>query len=287
MAGGSGTRLAPTTIGVNKSLLPVYDKPMIYYPISLLMMAGVRDILLVVSPRELDVFRRLLGDGSRFGISLQYVIEEEPLGTIQAFFLGRDFIGAEALALALGDNVFFGRGLDSVMTSAARRFEERGGAHVFCRRVDDPRDFGVIEYGADGEIRSFESKPRHPKSPYAITGLFFFDHETIGLAQDLGHRDDGSFGIPQLLEHCLKSGTLHSTVLDDEIMWFDAGTPRRLLDAASAVQAYQEDAGRYAGSIEQTAFECGAIDAGQLCALSDELSATEYGSYLARLAHGG
>lgn len=284
MAGGCGTRLYPTTKAVNKTLLPVYDKPMIYYPLSLLMAAGVREILLVLSQKELPAFRELLGDGRRFGVHISYMIEEKPLGTGGAFLLCRDFIGNDAFALALGDNIFFGQGLESVVKSAAEKFVISGGAQIFCRYVEDPRDFGVIEFDADGGIRALESKPQKPKSHYAVTGLFFFDQEVVELVKTVARSDDGLVDFPELLRHYLIHGKLHSVILDEDIRWFDAGTPQRLFEASAAVKAFQESHKKYAGCIEEIAYDCSLISLAQLSDLSAGMPNTEYGRHLLELA---
>lgn len=286
MAGGCGTRLYPTTKIINKTLLPVYDKPMIYYPLSLLLMAGVREILLVLAERELTAYRELLGDGSRYGICIRYAVEEQPLGTCGAFLLGRDFIGDEAFALALGDNIFFGQGLADIVKSASERFEINGGAQIFCRHVEDPRDFGVVEFDSDGGIRTLESKPQNPKSHYAVTGLFFFDPEVTDLAKADGQSEGALVEFPLLLKNYLACGRLHSVILDEDIQWFDAGTPQRLFDASAAVRTFQESRGQYAGCLEGTAFECGLIDRERLSVLSAGLLSTEYGRHLQSLAEG-
>ena len=287
MAGGCGTRLYPTTKAVNKSLLPVYDKPMIYYQISLLMTAGVREILINISPGELHRYQALLGDGSRYGIQIRYAVENKPLGIIRALIDFREFINGEAFAMMLGDNIFLGQGLDRTVQLATEAFETCKGAEVFCRYVSNPRDFGVVEFDDHGGIRTLESKPQEPRSHYAVTGLFFFQPEIVDVAKKVRDTEGRFMELSELLKYCLTLGQLHSVILDEDIQWFDAGTPQRMFEAAAAVKAYQEKYKKYAGCIEEIAFDHGLIGSERLAALSSGLLNTDYGRHISMLAAQG
>ena len=280
MGGGHGTRLYPSTRAINKSLIPVYDKPMIYYPVTLLLMAGVTDILIMGEKRDLVAYQTLLGDGSRFGLRFRYEIDRLRYGTAGALINARHFIGSDRVAIALGDNVFIGEHLCRDVTAAAKRFEETGGAMVFCHYEEDSRSFGVVEYDGQGNILSLQNRSQTPISHYAVTGLFFFDNRGIELVEQMEIREDGTISLPEFLRKHLQLGRLHSTILDETIQWFDAGTPRRLLTASEAVRAFQDAHGKYAGCIEETAAEMGLIDAQQLRVLAQDLESTEYGEYL-------
>ena len=283
-AGGSGTRLYPATRAVNKHFFPIYDKPAIYYPVSLLIGAGVTELLLCVFEKDLQAYRELFGDGGSFGVSIRYQAENRPMTVPETLLESRAFLGTEAFAVALGDNVFLGEALPRRIREAAARFETKKGAAVFCKAVDDPRDYGVLEYDGEGAIRSLESKPRSPKSNYAVTGLFFFDRdvfETIGRTKPAS---DGSVNFGDLLRQYLKEGRLHSEILDGDIQWFDTGTPERMYQACTAVRAFQQEHGVYAGSVADAAFDAGLIGAARLAELSAALKPTDYGAHLARRA---
>lgn len=280
MAGGHGTRLYPSGRAISKSLIPVYDKPMIYYPLTLLMMAGVKEILLIGVERDMPRYRELLGDGSRLGIRLCYRGVVNPLGLLADFIKAGDFIGSDMTAIALGDNIFIGEKLDYAIRTAKKQFEETGGVQLFCHYAEDPRSYGVVEYDEKGNILSLQSKPQVPVSHYAVTGLFFFDRSAIGFAEQTEIGADGTISFPALLRRYLRDGRLHSALLDDDIEWFDAGTPQRLLEASLAVKAYQDTHDAYAGCIEETAAALGLIDAQQLENLARDMEHTEYGRHL-------
>ena len=282
--GGSGTRLYPSTLAVNKHFFPVYDKPAIYYPISLLIQAGVTDIILRVNLKDQQTYRDLLGDGSRFGVSIRYQ-ERTETGTISDTLMEcRDLIGTQPAAVALGDNVFIAENLRQRLRGAVERFYENGGAAVFCKAVEDPREFGVVEYDADGRILSLDSKPQNPRSNYAVTGLFFFDETVFETIERTKPSEDGSVNFAEMLRQSLREGRLHSEILDDGVQWFDTGTPERLFQASAAVRDFQNSHASLAGSIEEAAFDCGRIDKNRLLDLSRELYPTAYAKHLARRA---
>ncbi|MDO5132286.1 MAG: sugar phosphate nucleotidyltransferase [Eubacteriales bacterium] len=282
--GGNGTRLYPSTKAVNKHFFPVYDKPAIYYPISLLIQAGITDIIFRVNFRDQQTYRDLLGDGSRFGVSIRYQEETETVTIPGTLMECRALIGTQPAAVALGDNVFIGENLRQRLRGAVERFYENGGASVFCKAVEDPREFGVVEYDADGRILSLESKPRNPRSNYAVTGLFFFDETMFETIERTKPSEDGSVNFAEMLRQYLREGRLHSEILDDGVQWFDTGTPERLFQASAAVRDFQNSHASCAGSIEEAAFDCGRIDRNRLLELSAELHPTAYAEYLARRA---
>ena len=283
-AGGSGTRLYPSTKAVNKHFFPIYDKPAVYYPISLLITAGVTEILLSVFEKDAQAYFDLLGDGDRFGVSIRYQAEDRPMTIPETLVKCADFIGTQSAAVALGDNVFLGEGLRRSMCGAVDRFCAAGGATVFCKEVEDPRDYGVLNFNADGSICSLESKPRNPRSNYAVTGLFFFDSDVFETIKRTEPSEDGSVNFADMLRQFLKDGKLHSEILDESVLWFDTGTPERMYQACSAVRAFQKCHAAYAGSIEEAAFDRGLIDAERLQSLSEALKPTAYGRHLAQLA---
>ena len=282
--GGQGTRLHPCTKAVNKVLFPVYDKPAVYYPISLLIMAGVTDILIDVSAEHQEAYYRLLGDGSRFGINISYFIEERTMTPPEMFLQCRSFIGTDSVVVALGDNIFVGEDIRQTLEDAAENFEKTKGATVFCKEVDDPWNYGVVEYKGDGSICSLESKPRIPKSNNAVTGLFFFDDTLFEVIGRTKPAEDGSIVLADLLVEYLRDGRLNSVLLNEGIQWFDAGTPERLYLASGAVRAFQQSHETLAGSIEEAAFEKGLIDRNRLSELAADMSAAPLGQYLAELA---
>ena len=283
-AGGSGTRLYPSTRAVNKHFFPIYDKPAVYYPISLLITAGVTEILLSIFQKDRQAYYELLGDGSRFGVSIRYQAEDRPMTIPETLTACRDFVGTQSIAIALGDNVFLGEGLRQSVRSAAERFCETGGAAVFCKAVEDPRDFGVLDYNADGSIRALESKPREPRSNFAVTGLFFFDADVFETIKRTKPSEDGSVNFAEMLRQYLREGRLHSEILGEGVQWFDTGTPERLYQACGAVRAFQQRHSVCAGSIEEAAFDCGLIDKERLLVLSEALKPTAYGRHLAQRA---
>ena len=285
LAGGSGTRLHPMTLAASKQLLPVYDKPMVYYPLGTLMLAGVRDILLISTPADLPAFRRLLGDGSQFGITLTYAEQPRPEGIAQAFHIGAEWIGGEACALALGDNIIYGHGLVEQLQAAARR-ALAGEATVFGYRVADPERYGVAEFDAEGRVLSIEEKPAKPKSDWAVIGLYFYDSRVTQLARDLAPSARGELEITDLNKAYLALGALRAEQMGRGCAWLDAGTPGSLLQAALFVQTVQDRQGLQVGCPEEIAFRMGFIDAAALLARAEALGKTAYGAYLRDLAQG-
>jgi glucose-1-phosphate thymidylyltransferase len=281
LAGGSGTRLYPMTRGVSKQLLPVYDKPMVYYPLSTLMLAGIRDILVITTPDDQAAFRRLLGDGRSFGIRLAYAVQPRPEGLAQAFLIGRDFVGDSAVALALGDNLFYGHGLSQVLHRAAAR---PAGATVFAYWVRDPERYGVVEFDAGGRAVGIEEKPARPRSPYAVTGLYFYDNRVLEIAAGLRPSARGELEITDVNRAYLAAGTLHVERLGRGVAWLDTGTPESLLQAGHFVAAIQERQGLVVACPEEIAFRLGHLGRDDLRRAADLLGASAYGGYLRRLA---
>ncbi|HSM51573.1 MAG TPA: glucose-1-phosphate thymidylyltransferase RfbA [Thermoanaerobaculia bacterium] len=280
LAGGAGSRLHPLTLGVSKQLLPVYDKPMVYYPLSSLMLAGIRDILLITTPEDQAAFRRLLGDGGRFGIRLEYAVQPEPGGLAQAFLIGRDFVGGDRVALALGDNVFYGHGFSADVAAAAARSR---GATVFAYRVRDPERYGVVELGADGRALSIEEKPRQPRSHLAVTGLYFYDQRVVEIAAGLRPSPRGELEITDVNRAYLALGELHVPVLGRGIAWLDTGTHESLAQASSVIQAIEERQGLKVACLEEIAYRQGWLTAAEVAREAEALARAEYGQYLARL----
>jgi glucose-1-phosphate thymidylyltransferase len=281
LAGGSGTRLYPLTIGVSKQLLPVYDKPMIYYPLSMLMLAGIREILVISSPDALPVFMRLLGDGARWGLAFSYVEQSEPRGLADAFRVGRDFIGDSPVALILGDNIFYGRGLPRQLRAAAQL---ESGALIFAYPVKDPSRYGVVEFDETGKALSIEEKPAEPRSHYAVPGLYFYDNEVVEIAADLKPSPRGELEITDVNRTYLERGQLRVDTFGRGIAWLDAGTHESLLQAANFVQAVEDRQGMMISCPEEIAYRLGYITADQLRALGEAMSGNQYGRYLIRLA---
>ncbi|WP_280450346.1 glucose-1-phosphate thymidylyltransferase RfbA [Nocardia cyriacigeorgica] len=282
LAGGTGTRLHPITRGVSKQLVPVYDKPMVYYPLSTLMLAGIREILVITTPEDADSFRRLLGDGPQFGITIDYVVQPEPDGLARAFVLGADHIGTECAALVLGDNIFHGPGLGTSLN----RFAGLDGGAVFAYRVSDPGAYGVVEF-ADGRAISIEEKPKVPRSNYAIPGLYFYDNDVVEIARGLRPSARGEYEITDINRAYLEAGKLRVDVLARGTAWLDTGTFDSLLDAANYVRTIEERQGLKIGVPEEVAWRMGYIDDEQLCALADPLVRSGYGSYLLDLLERG
>ncbi len=282
LAGGTGSRLHPITRGVSKQLVPVYDKPMVYYPLSTLMLAGIRDILVITTPEDADAFRRLLGDGSQFGLSIGYVVQPEPDGLARAFVLGADHIGTEAAALVLGDNIFHGPGLGTRL----RRFDGLDGGAVFAYRVSDPSAYGVVEF-ADGKAISIEEKPKLPRSNYAIPGLYFYDNDVVEIARDLRPSQRGEYEITDINRTYLEQGRLSVEVLARGTAWLDTGTFDSLLDASNYVRTIEERQGLKIGVPEEVAWRLGFIDDEQLCRLAEPLARSGYGKYLLELIEHG
>ncbi|MEU8257344.1 glucose-1-phosphate thymidylyltransferase RfbA [Micromonospora inaquosa] len=276
LAGGTGSRLWPITRAVSKQLMPIFDKPMIYYPLSTLVMSGVREILVITTPDDQDQFRRLLGDGSQFGLRLEYVSQERPEGIAQAFILGADFIGAESVALVLGDNIFHGVGL-------GRQLADHGdpvGGRVFAYQVANPQEYGVVDFDADGRVLSIEEKPARPKSRYAVPGLYFYDNRVVGIARKLTPSARGELEITAVNEAYRETGELSVTVLDRGTAWLDTGTFTSMMQAAEFVRVVEERQGLKIGCVEEVAWRAGLIDDAQLRALAEPLTKSGYGDYL-------
>lgn len=284
LAGGSGTRLHPLTYSLSKQLLPVYDKPMIYYPLSVLMLAGIREILVISTPDHLGLFKDLLGDGGRWGVRLEYAEQPRPEGIAQALLIARDFLAGEPCCLILGDNIFYGGGLAEMLGRVAAR---REGATVFGYRVSDPERYGVVEFDADDQVLSLEEKPQSPKSHYAVTGLYFYDSEVTSIAATLKPSARGELEITDLNKVYLARGLLRVERLGRGAAWLDTGTHDALLQAGNYVQTIELRQGLKIACLEEIAFDLGYIDREQLLALASPLAKTEYGRYLVRVAAGG
>jgi glucose-1-phosphate thymidylyltransferase len=283
LAGGSGTRLSPITRGISKQLMPVFDKPMIYYPLSTLVAGGIRDILVITTPEDQDQFRRLLGDGSHLGIRIEYAVQPRPEGLAQAFVIGADFIGDDTVALILGDNIFHGVGLGRQLKG------NHGvvGGRVFAYHVANPGRYGVVEFGAGGRVLSIEEKPAVPRSSYAVPGLYFYDNEVVKIASDLRPSGRGELEITAVNQEYLARGTLRVTVLERGTAWLDTGTFISLMQAGEFVRVVEERQGLKIGCIEEVAWREGLIDDDQLRALAEPLVPSGYGEYLLRLAAEG
>jgi glucose-1-phosphate thymidylyltransferase len=284
LAGGSGTRLYPVTRAISKQLVPVHDKPMIYYPLSTLMLAGIRDILIITTPEDQAAFKRLLGDGKDLGLSLSYAVQPKPEGLAQAFIIGKEFIGKDRAALVLGDNIFYGHGLPAYLRSAAERTD---GATVFAYQVRDPQRYGVVEFDAKGTAVSLEEKPSNPKSNYAVTGLYFYDNSVLDIAAKLKPSPRGELEITDLNREYLKRGKLHVERLGRGIAWLDTGTHEALLQASTFIQVIEERQALKVACLEEIAYAFGYIDEKQLRALAEPMKKNEYGQYLLRLADEG
>lgn len=286
LAGGSGTRLYPLTTVTSKQLLPVYDKPMVYYPLSVLMMAGIREILIISTPEDLPNFERLLGDGGQFGINLSYAVQPSPDGLAQAFIIGEDFIAGDSCALVLGDNIFFGNGLKRHLRAAVSDAERMGGATVFGYYVDDPERFGVVEFDCDYNVVSIEEKPEHPKSNYAVTGLYFYDSRVCAFAKQVKPSARGELEITTLNQMYLKEGSLNVVTLRRGYAWLDTGTMESLFEAGEFVRAVERSQGMPVSVIEEIAYENGWIDRERLAEAAGKYHKSEYGKYLRKVAEG-
>ena len=280
LAGGEGTRLYPVTSVVSKQLLPVYDKPMVYYPLSVLMLAGIRDILVVTTPRDARGFRDLLGDGHRWGLDLRHAVQPRPGGIAQAFLIGREFIGTDSCALVLGDNIFHGHGLTEKLETARER---RQGATVFACQVPDPERYGVVDFDAEGRATSIEEKPAEPRSPWAVTGLYFYDNEVVRIAEHVRPSARGELEITDVNRHYLERGALHVERLGRGFAWFDTGTHESLVEAGAFVQTIEKRQNQRIAVPEEIAFQSGWIDEDELAVLGERLGKSPYGEYLLRL----
>ena len=286
LAGGSGTRLYPLTKAISKQIMPIYDKPMIYYPLSTLMLAGIREVLIISTPRDLPVFRELLGDGKQLGMDIQYAIQEAPNGLAEAFIIGADFIGNDAVALVLGDNIFYGQSFSKVLLSAAERTESQPGATIFGYYVRDPREYGVVEFDENGVAISIEEKPAEPKSNYAVPGLYFYDNSVVEIAKTIKPSARGELEITAVNNEYLNRGNLHVETLGRGFAWLDTGNHDMLLQAAEFVSTFQKRQGMYVSCIEEIAYKRGFITREQLLKLAEPLMKTDYGKYLVDVSNG-
>lgn len=283
LAGGSGTRLYPLTKAISKQIMPVYDKPMIYYPLSTLMLAGIREILIISTPRDLPVFEELFGTGEQLGLSMSYAVQEHPNGLAEAFLIGEEFIGSDRVALVLGDNIFYGQSFSKVLERAAAREK---GATIFGYYVRDPREYGVVEFDGEGRALSIEEKPREPKSNYAVPGLYFYDNDVVEIAKNVQPSARGELEITSVNNEYLQRGTLRVETLGRGFAWLDTGSHDMLLDAADFVSAFQKRQGLYISCIEEIAYKKGFITRDQLIELAQPLLKTAYGRYLLEVAEG-
>ena len=283
LAGGRGTRLYPMTKTVSKQLLPIYDKPLIYYPLSVLLLAGIREILVISTPDDLPMYKKLLGDGSRLGVSFSYKVQERPRGLADAFIVGEEFIGKDSVCLILGDNVFYGTNLSSVLWQA---MESERGATIFGYPVHDPRAYGVVEFDKDFKVLSIEEKPQRPKSNYAVPGLYLYDNRVIDIAKHVKPSARGEIEITSVNNAYLEMGELNVVLLKRGMAWLDTGSPKGMLQAAEFVETIQERQGFYVSCIEEIAWRRGFITTQQLLELGEELYMTDYGQYLIEIAKG-
>jgi glucose-1-phosphate thymidylyltransferase len=284
LAGGSGTRLYPLTKAISKQIMPVFDKPMIYYPLSTLMLAGIKDVLIISTPRDLPVFEELLEDGSQLGMNIQYAVQDAPDGLAEAFIIGADFIGDDSVALVLGDNIFYGQSFSKTLISARERVEKNGGATIFGYYVRDPREYGVVEFDDNGKAISIEEKPAKPKSNYAVPGLYFYDNDVVKIAKTIKPSARGELEITAVNNAYLDRGDLFVETLGRGFAWLDTGNHDMLLQAANFVATIQKRQGMYVSCIEEIAFKRGFITADQLKKLAEPLMKSDYGKYLVEVA---
>jgi glucose-1-phosphate thymidylyltransferase len=276
LAGGSGTRLHPLTLAVSKQLMPIYDKPMIYYPLSTLMWSGIKEILIISTPHDLPLFRQLLGDGKKLGCRFEYAVQEQPNGLAEAFIIGKEFIGKDKVALVLGDNIFYGTGLSDLLLAN----NDPDGGIIYAYHVHDPERYGVVDFDKEGKVLSIEEKPTAPKSNYAVPGIYFYDNDVVEIAANIKPSHRGEIEITDVNKEYLKRGKLKVSILDRGTAWFDTGTFNSLMQASQFVQVIEERQGLKIGSIEEVAFKMGYIDANQLKSLAEPLLKSGYGNYL-------
>ncbi len=286
LAGGSGTRLYPLTRAISKQIMPVYDKPMIYYPLSTLMLAGIREVLIISTPRDLPTFKELFGDGSQLGMRFEYAVQEKPRGLADAFIIGDKFIGNDAAALVLGDNIFYGQSFSKLLLQVAARTEQEKGATIFGYYVRDPKEYGVVEFDKDGKAISIEEKPANPKSNYAVPGLYFYDNDVVEIAKNVKPSARGEIEITSINNEYLNRGTLHVETMGRGFAWLDTGNHDALLDAANFVATFQKRQGLYVSCIEEIAYKRGFITKDELLKLAEPLMKTAYGKYLTEVANG-
>ena len=284
LAGGSGTRLHPLTISVSKQLMPIYDKPMVYYPMSMLMLANIKEVLIISTPRDLPLFRELLGDGSQLGMKFEYAEQSNPEGLAQAFIIGEEFLGDDNVALILGDNIFYGADISQTMRDAREVVEREGGGVVFAYHVSDPERYGVVEFGEEGKAISIEEKPENPKSSYAVPGIYYYDNNVINIAKNLKPSERGELEITDVNKKYLNLGKLNVAKLNRGTAWLDAGTHSSMAQSANFVQAIEDRQGLKVGCIEEVAYRMGYIDKNQLQELAKPLLKSGYGEYLIRVA---
>jgi len=286
LAGGSGTRLYPVTLAINKHFLPIYNKPMIYYPLSLALLIGIKDILFIVNPQDLELYRRLFKDGSHLGINIFYRIQEKPRGLAEGLILSEDFIGEDSILYLLGDNIFFGHDLPKILINAKKEIEKNGGAYIFAYPVKDPQRFGIVEFDKKGNVISIEEKPKEPKSNFAVTGLYMFDSKAIDFAKQVKPSLRGELEITSVLEKYLEINELKVKLLGRGFAWFDAGTHDSFLEAGEFVATIEKKTGLMIGCVEEIAFRNGWINSKQLKKLAEPMRKTDYGKYLLKLAAG-
>ena len=284
LAGGTGSRLYPITKGVSKQLLSIYDKPMIYYPISVLMLAGIREILIISTPQDLPNFKKLLGDGKKFGLNFSYKEQEKPNGLAEAFIIGEDFIGKESVCLVLGDNIFYGQGFSKMLQNSTQTCEEHGKATVFGYYVNEPRRYGVVDFNKEGKALSIEEKPEKPKSNFAVTGLYFYPNSVIEIAKACKPSARGELEITSVNQHYLAEGNLNVELMGRGYAWLDTGTHDSLLEAANFIQTIEKRQGLKIACLEEIAYRKGFITKDELKMLADEMASSDYGEYLLRLA---